>query len=147
MWKNLFSASFAPLALLAEFASEAHFNEVGKTVVEVFDVHVAQNVVDKGMLQEQASFSFGDTALTHVEERALIEFANRRTVVTLHIVGIDFEHRLAVGMGRRCGADVGICLLRLRFLRPFSHIDFACKGTRAMVGKHVLVEHVAVASR
>ena len=46
----LFCTPLAAFALLPKFASKAHLYEVGKTVVEMFDVYVAQYIVDESVL-------------------------------------------------------------------------------------------------
>ena len=45
-------AQFAPLTL-AQFASEALLHEVVQTVAEGFELHVVDDLVDEGVLQQE----------------------------------------------------------------------------------------------
>ena len=127
---------------MAEFAAEALFDQVGETFAQRVEVDSLQHIVDEGVLEEQAGLLLGDTALAEIEQSAFIEFTDRRTVVALHIVGINLQHRLRVHFGRGRNADVGTCLLRERLLCTRTHEHFSGKGGFAFAVEHIFVEHI-----
>ena len=99
------------------------------------------------MLQENAGLSLGDSALSHIKKRGFIELSDARPVVTLHVVGIDFEHRLRIGMGLRGGADIGVHLLRGRLLGSRAHKHFSRIGADAFSVEHIFIKEVGRTAR
>ena len=83
-WLLTHFAAFA----FTQFASETQINQMRQTLMQQRYLHMAQHLVDKGMLQQQSGLSPGNAALAHVEQSLLVEFTDGRSVVTLHVVGI-----------------------------------------------------------
>lgn len=135
------------VAAFLQFATETEFNEVGKAFAEMVYFHASQHIIDKGMLQENAGLSLGDSALSHIKKRGFIELSDARPVVTLHVVGIDFEHRLRIGMGLRGGADIGVHLLRGRLLGSRAHKHFSRIGADAFSVEHIFIKEVGRTAR
>lgn len=62
------------VAAFLQFATETEFNEVGKAFAEMVYFHASQHIVDKGMLQENAGLSLGDSALSHIKSAVSSSF-------------------------------------------------------------------------
>ena len=60
----------------------------------------------------------GDATLLHVEEGFFVELSDGGAVRTAHIIGIDDELRLSIGMGRAAEADVAAGLLGIGTRAP-----------------------------
>ena len=101
---NLFTESAA--SAFVQFAAEALLNEVVEAVAEGFEFHLVNDLVDKGVLQEESGLFEGDASLAHVEQGRIVELSNGRSMGALHIVGIDLKHRLGVHMGLLGGSEV-----------------------------------------
>ena len=125
-WLLTHFAAFA----LTQFASETQINQMRQTLMQQRYLHMAQHLVDKGMLQQQSGLSLGNTALAHVEQSLLVEFTDGRSVVTLHVVGINFKHRLRKGTCPGRSTKVCIRLLRSCLLRSRCHIHLTGKRPR-----------------
>ncbi|PAV93257.1 hypothetical protein WR25_26036 [Diploscapter pachys] len=65
----------------------------------------------------------GDAAALHVEERACIEFADRRAVRALHVVGEDFELGLQVHRRGALQQQTAQRLFAVGLLRIARHLD------------------------
>ena len=89
-----------------ELATEALLYQVVQTVAQGDESHVVDDLIDEGVLQEQLGFLKGYASLTHVEESGIVELANSRSVGTLHVIGIDLEHRLGVHTGFTGGRQI-----------------------------------------
>ena len=70
---------FAKLAAgtFVEFAAEALLNQIVEAVAEGSKLHVVDDLVDEGVLQQEFGLIDGDAALTHVEEGSIIQLAYR----------------------------------------------------------------------
>ena len=66
-------------------------------------------------------------------------------MAALHVVGIDFKHRLCEHPCLPCGTDVLVSLLRGCLLRSFAHQNASGEGTCRLSVKHIFVEFLAVA--
>jgi hypothetical protein len=47
-----------------------------ETVTERLELHMVDDFVDEGILQEQFGLFEGDASLTHIEEGCVVELAN-----------------------------------------------------------------------
>ena len=92
---------------MSECAAESLVGEEGEAVVEVRDGDVTQHFVDEGVLQEQACFRFGNSALTHIKQSSLVQLSGCGAVVTTYVVGIDFQHGLRESARGRRGTKAG----------------------------------------
>ena len=114
-----------------------------QTVAQGLETHLFDDLSDEGVLQQQSCFGFRDAALLHVEEGLLVEHAYGRAVGALHVVGIDFEHRLGVDAGRVGGAEVVVGFFRRSLLGVLAHQDPSGEGADGLVVGHALVEFAA----
>ena len=57
--------------------------------------HFIDYLIDKCELKEEFCFPFIDTTLLHIEKSSIVKLSYRRTMITLHIIGIAF---LSVGV-------------------------------------------------
>ena len=67
-----------------------------QTVAQGFKLHLVDYLVDKGILEQRFCLLERDAALTHIEESRIVELTNGRSMGTLHIIGINLQHRLGV---------------------------------------------------
>ena len=125
-----------------EFATEAFLYKVMKAIAEGFKIHVVDNFVDEGILQQEFGLFKRDASLTHVEERSVVELSNGRTMSTLHIVGIDLKHRLGIHTSLLGSRQVLVGHLRGSLLSPMFYQDFSCKGTCGLVVEDIFIEFV-----
>ena len=102
--------NLATLAV-AELTAEAFFHQVVETVAQGLEPDAVYHLAHEGELQEQTGLGLADAALTHIEERLLVELAHGAAVGALHIVGVDLERRLRVHAGIGRGAEVGVHLV------------------------------------
>jgi hypothetical protein len=75
MVDDMLLAQFASFAF-AEFAAEALVHQVMKPVAERFEVHLVDDLVDEGCLQQQFGFLEADAPLLHVEEGGIIDLSH-----------------------------------------------------------------------
>jgi ABC-type transport system involved in cytochrome bd biosynthesis fused ATPase/permease subunit len=68
-------AEFAALALV-QFATEALLYQIVQTVAQRLQFHVVDDLVDEGVLQQQAGFLEGDASLLHVEQGGIVQLTN-----------------------------------------------------------------------
>ena len=101
------AAAFA----LTELATETLIDEVAQAVAEGFEGDAVEYFTDESKLQQHASFLFGNTTLTHVEEGFVVELTHGAAVGALYVIGIDFQHGLGVHTCGVSGHKVGIGLL------------------------------------
>ena len=78
--------------------------------------------------------------MAHIEQGGIVELADGGTVGTLHVVGVDLEHRLGVHTGLAAGGEVLVGHLRRRLLGSVLHEHTAREGARRLVVEDVLVE-------
>jgi len=74
--KKILFTEFATCTLV-ELAAEALLYEIVQAVAEGFELHVVDDLVDEGILQQHPGFGEGDASLTHVEQRRIVELTNR----------------------------------------------------------------------
>src|SRR3712207_8460470 len=70
-----------------------------QAIAQRLKLHLVDYLIDKGKLKQQLSLFLADTTLPHVEHSGVIELSYRRTMGTLHVIGVDFQHRLGVHTG------------------------------------------------
>ena len=104
---------------------------------------MTQNVAHECLLENQTGLALGNAALAHIEEGRFVEFANGAAVITLDIVGINLQHRLAESACSGCCTDIRVGLLREALLRALLHEHQSRKCTDAMAIKHIFIEHIA----
>ena len=132
---------FAASALV-ELATETLLHEVVEAVAEGFELHVVDDLVDESILQKQLSLIERYTALAHVEERGIVELANRRSMGTFHIVSIDFEHRLGIHTGLTGSRQILVGHLRGCLLSSMFYQYPTRKSTYSLIVEHVFIELV-----
>ena len=134
----------AELAALAfvEFAAEALLYQVVQAVAEGFEAHLVDDFVDEGVLQQELGLVERDATLAHVEQGGVVELPNGRTVRTLHVVGIDFEHGLGVHTSLLGSRQILIGHLRGGLLRTVLYQYTAGEGSNSLIIEHVFVEFV-----
>ena len=142
---NLFTEPAA--SALVQLSSEALLHQIVKAVTEGFELHVIDDLVDEGILQEQFGLFEGDASLAHIEESRIVELAYGRTMSTLHIVGVNLQHRLGVHTCLFGSCQILIGHLRRSLLGTMLHQHTTCKGTCRLVVEHVFIEFVAGAVR
>ena len=108
---------------------------------------MVDNLVDEGILQQQACLTTGDTSLLHIEQSSIVQLTDSRTVGTLHIVGINLQHRLGEHARRLRGTKVLVGHLRHGLLCIGLHQHPAGKGACGVVVEDILVKLVAGAVR
>ena len=118
-----------------------------ETVAKRFELHLVDDLVDKGILQEQLSLSERDATLAHIEEGRIVELSYRRAMGTLHVVGIDLEHRLGVHSCLFRGRQVLVGHLRDGLLGAVLHEHTPCESTYGLIVEHILIEFVRRAVR
>ena len=64
------------------------------------------DLVDKCKLEQEFCLLLRDTTLLHIEHGSIIELADCRTMTTLHVVGINLEHRLSEHPCLASGTDI-----------------------------------------
>ena len=134
-------AEFAAFAFV-KFATEALLYKVVEAVAKGFELHVVDDFVDEGILEQHLRLLQGDASLAHVEEGGIVELAYGRAVGTLHVVGIDLEHGLGVHAGILGGREVLVGHLRGGLLGSVFNQDTTCKGASGLLVEHVLIEFV-----
>ena len=104
---------FAELATLTlcQFATEALLHEMMEAVAQRLKGDLVYHLSDEGELKEELCILLADATLTHIEEGGVIELTYRRAVRTLHVVGVNLEHRLSVHTCCLCGAKILVDLL------------------------------------
>ena len=119
---------------------------MGKAFAQAFEFDMTQNVAHECLLENQTGLALGNAALAHIEEGRFVEFANGAAVITLDIVGINLQHRLAESACGGCGTDIRVGLLREALLRALFHEHQSRKCADAMAIKHIFIEHIARAT-
>lgn len=133
-----------------EFAAEAMLNKMREAVAEArrgagdnrLLGDALEDVIDEGVLEEQTGFEFGNTALPHVEKGGFIELSDGATVVTLHVVGINLEHRLREGTCLFANTEISKSLLGSALLGTGLNEDLAVDEAGALSAENLLIEHV-----
>ena len=139
-------AEFATGAFV-EFATEALLYEVVEAVAEGFELHVVDDLVDEGILQEHFGFLQRNASLTHIEKGSIVELTNGRAMSTLHVVGIDLKHRLGVHTSLFGDREVLIGHLRGSLLSTMLYQHATSKGSNGLIVEHVFVKLVRGAMR
>ena len=104
-------------------------------------------LADERLDQQRLGFGVRNAARLEIEQQVLVEIARGRAVAALHVVGVDFELRLVVGLGvfrqqQRVRRHLGVGLLRVR-----PHDDLALEHAAALVVEHGLEHFAALAVR
>ena len=127
---------------LVQLATEALLYQVVQTVAQWFQLHLVDDLIDKGVLQQQFRLIERDTTLTHIEQGGIVQLSDGRTVGTLHVVSIDFQHRLGKHTGLLRRRQVLVGHLRRRLLSTVFYEYTTRKGSYGFLVEHVLVQLV-----
>src|SRR3712207_9423298 len=100
-----------------------------QAIAQRLKLHLVDYLIDKGKLKQQLSLFLADTTLPHVEHSGVIELSYRRTMGTLHVIGVDFQHRLGVHTGGIGSYKILIGFLTDGLLRIMTHQNTAGKST------------------
>ena len=100
---------------------------------------LVDDLAGEGLLQQQAGFGLADATLAHVEEGVVVQLSHGAAVAALHVVGVDFQHRLGVHACLGGADEVGIGLLRLGLLCFLAHEDTSGKGACALLVHHIFI--------
>ena len=92
---------FAQAAVFAflVFTTETFFHLDIKAVAEGTVLYLVNDLPHERILQQGAGCGFGYAALKHIEKGCLVKYSDGGAMVALHVVGIDFKHRLGVHTG------------------------------------------------
>ena len=134
-------AEFTAIAFV-ELTSETLFHQIMEAVAKRFELHVVDDLIDEGILEQEFGLLKRDATLTHIEEGRIVELTYRLAMGTLHIVGIDLEHRLGVHpchLGSRQALDGH---LRRGLLGAMFHQHTTSKGTSSLIVEHVFIKLV-----
>jgi hypothetical protein len=138
---------FSFLLLFAELASETLLHKMVKAVAEGFELHLVDDLVDKGVLKEELGFLQRDASLSHIEESGIVELTNGRAMSTLHVVSIDFEHWLCIHAGLFSCCQILIGHLRRSLLSTMLYQDTTSECTCCLIIKDILIQFVRGAMR
>jgi hypothetical protein len=134
-------AEFATGAFV-EFAAEAFLYEVVQAVAEGFELHVVDDLVDEGVLQQHFGFLQRNATLAHIEEGSIVELTNGRTVRTFHVIGINLKHRLGVHTSLLGSREILIGHLRGGLLSAMLYQYTTSKGSHGLIVEHIFVEFI-----
>ena len=70
-----------------------------QAIAQWFQLHLVDDFVDKCKLKEQLSLLTAHSTLLHIEQCRIVELTYSTTVCTLHIIGINLQHRLGEHAG------------------------------------------------
>ena len=135
---NSLLAQLASLALV-QFSTETLLHKVVQALAQGFELHLVDNLVDKGKLQEQLGLLLADAPLAHVEHGGIIELSHRRPMRALHVIGIYLQHRLGKHPCLTCGAEVLVYLVRRSLLCSMAYKNLSCESSHGIVTKHIFI--------
>lgn len=130
---------------VAKLTAEALLHEVMEPVAQGFELDLVNDLTNESKLQKQLSLMLVDTALLHIEKRSVVELSHRRAMSTLHVVGIDLQHRLSVHPRRLCHHKILICFLRCCLLTAMPNEHSTGKGTDGLPVEHIFIEFMRIA--
>lgn len=139
---RILPAQLTSLALI-QFSAETFFYKIMQAVAKRLELYAVDNLIDEGKLQEKLCLLQTDTALTHVEQSRVVELTYGAAVGTLHVVGINLQHRLGVHTRLLGGTEILVCLLRNGLLSAVTHKHTTCEGSRCAVVEHIFIKFVA----
>ena len=131
----------AHVARLAPLQPGGHL--VHQRIAQAGMLDAFHRLADESLDQQRLGLLLRDAAGLEIEQQILVERARGRAVAALHVVGVDFELRLVVGLGivgqqQRVGGHAGIGLLRLP-----AHDDLALEYAAPAVVEHRLEQLAA----
>src|SRR4029079_12783179 len=110
---------------------------------ERLQLDLRDHVRRKCVSEQPLRLSRTDPSAPHIEERSLIEPADRRAMRTLHVVGKNLELRLRIDAGRIGKQKIVVALLSICLLRFGMNVDLAVEySVRASV-EYSLVQLMA----
>src|SRR5258705_5506266 len=92
---------------------------VDQRVAQARVLDALDRLADEGLDQQPLGLLCRNAARLEIEQEVVVKRAGGRAMTALHIVGVDFQFRLAVGLGllgqeQRMRRHLGVGLLRLR---------------------------------
>lgn len=124
-------AKLAALALI-EFTTESLLYEMMQAITQWLQLHLVDDFVDKCKLKEQLSLLTAHTTLLHIEQGGIVELTNSTTVRTLHIIGINLQHRLGEHTGCLRCTEVLVGFLRNSLLGTMTNQHSTGKSTTCL---------------
>src|SRR3989442_4208965 len=101
------------------------------------------NVAREGMHQQIARLFLRDAARLQVEDRLLIELANRRPVRATNIVGVNLQLRFGMDGGVFGKNEIPVCLLGVSLLRVRTNDDLPVKNRGGCSAEDALIQLMA----
>lgn len=93
--------------------------------------------------EEQLSLLAAHTTLLHIEQCGIVELTNSTSMRTLHIIGINLQHRLGEHTGCLRSTEVLVGFLRNSLLGTMTNQYSAGKSTTCLTIEHILIKFVA----
>ena len=101
-------------------------------------------LTDEGLDQQRLGFLRRNAARLEIEQKVIVERAGGRAMATLHIVSVDFQLRLAIGLGvlgqaqrmRAILASV-FCALGATVMRPWKTLRLSPSSTDLKISRLV----------
>ena len=86
-----------------QLTTQTAFDHVVDMLVQHLVTDVVADLSGESIHQQNPCIGLADATLTHIKHGFLVKLACGGTMRTLHVVGIDFQKRLAVdfGLGRQ----------------------------------------------
>ncbi|OAV73874.1 hypothetical protein Barb7_02727 [Bacteroidales bacterium Barb7] len=129
------------------FAAKPFLHQRMQSVFEYIQPDMFHHIGSKSHTQHHAGILFGNAATLHIKKSLLVQLPRTHTVRTFHIIGIDFQLRLAVHTGFAGQAEVAVGLGGLCLLSVFFHPDTTAENCRSLFIHHILHQFLARAMR
>ena len=106
-----------------------------------------EGLAHEGGDQQCLGLGLRDSTRLQIEDVVMVQVARRRAMAAGHVIGIDFEFRLRIELGRLGQQQRMARLLAIRLLRMLPHNHLALKDAPRMVIHHALEQLPAGAVR
>ena len=114
-----------------------------ETVAQWLQLHLVDDFIDKCELEEQLCLFTAHATLLHIEKSSIVELTYRTTMRTLHIIGINLQHRLGEHTGGLGSAKVLVGFLRSGLLGTMANQHATSESATSFIIEHILVKFVA----
>ena len=114
-----------------------------QAITQWFQLHLVDDFVDKCKLKEQLSLLAAHTTLLHIEQGGIVELTYSTSMRTLHIIGINLQHRLGEHAGCLRSTEVLVGFLRNSLLGTMTNQYSTGKSTTCLTIEYILIKLVA----
>ena len=114
-----------------------------QAIAQWLQLHLVDDFVDKCKLKEQLSLLAAHTTLLHIEQCGIVELTYSTSMRTLHIIGINLQHRLGEHTGCLRSTEVLVGFLRNSLLGTMTNQHSTGKSTTCLTIEHILIKLVA----